>query len=425
MNNYKIKHVSQCLEDMRRKLFDRSMQNKLLNFRIDQKSALRIFNTSPNQLYQQIFSEEVMQFVPLPMPTKKQAQEHGFSDADEYHAINESTWIDKLGCSINYDLPVEYSFDDEEKNYRILQKVRDLIVTHIKSSNYSIDVSVIENNINISLQKLTSIIQNYGYVDIEDLERAIKEHKPLKPPYFKNRLADNQIQTVYFQDKLESVLRLINEKSQSSIKETGTSILYIVLGFLEWYEIDDYSNPRLAPLFTIPVVLEKRNSVSHPGIPQYQLRYTGEEILLNLSLKEKLQSDFGIILPPIEEGMWPEDYFLQIQKIIEESKSHWAVRRYGVLGLLNFSKMLMCLDFDPLRWPDGEGNILHHDIIQRIFTAQSLDNDKEGYSSDYYMEYKIDNIKDTHKYFPLIDDSDSSQHSALIDVINGKNLVIE
>ncbi|MEG8099306.1 DUF4011 domain-containing protein [Candidatus Liberibacter brunswickensis] len=425
MDNYKRKHVRQCLDDMRRKLFDRSMNNKLLNFSIDQQSVLRIFNTSPNQLYQQIFREEVMQFMPLPMPTKKQAKAHGFLDTNKYHSIDEDVWIEKLGFSINYDLPVEYSFNDEEQNYIILKQVRDLIADNIKNSNGAIDISMIESKTEISLQKLNSIIRNYGYLDIEDLERAIKDNKPLKAPFFQNILKDNQIQTAYFQDKLENVLRLISEKSQSSIKETGTSILYVVLGFLEWYEIDDYDNPRLAPLFTIPVVLEKRNSTSQPCLTQYQLRYTCEEILLNFSLKEKLQSDFGIILPPIEEGMWPEDYFLQIQKIIEESKSHWSVRRYGVLGLLNFSKMLMCLDLDPIRWPEGEDNILNHDIIQRLFVAQSLDHDKESESSNQNMEYKIDEIADIHHRFPLIDNSDSSQHSALIDVINGKNLVIE
>ncbi|ONI58522.1 DUF4011 domain-containing anti-phage protein Hhe [Candidatus Liberibacter solanacearum] len=425
MDHYKRKHVLQCLEDMRRKLLDRTVQNKLLNFRIDHQCALRIFNTSPNQLYQQIFREEVMQFMPLPMPTKKQARENGLSDVDKYHDIDEQAWIEKLGFSIVYDLPVEYKLDDEEKNHQTLQKIRDFICENIKTSDDPIDINGLEKKTGIGLKELNSLIQNYGYDDIEDFERAVRDNKPLKLPHYQNHLADNQIQTAYFQDKLEFVLRAINEKSQSSIRETGTSILYVVLGFLEWYEADDYENPRLAPLFTIPVSLERRNSASQSSLSQYQLRYTGEEILLNFSLKEKLQSDFGIILPPIEEGMWPEDYFLQIQKIIEESKPHWAVRRYGVLGLLNFSKMLMCLDLDHLRWAEGDDNILNHDIIQRLFVAQSRDHDKETTCSNQDTEYNIDEIEGIHHNFPLIDDADSSQHSALIDVMNGKNLVIE
>ena len=40
-------------------------------------------------------------------------------------------------------------------------------------------------------------------------------------------------------------------------------------------------------------------------------------------------------------------------------------------------------------------------------------------------EYLIDEMDEIHIKYPLIDDADSSQHSALIDAVDGKNLVIE
>lgn len=85
----------------------------------------------------------------------------------------------------------------------------------------------------------------------------------------------------------------------------------------------------------------------------------------------------------------------------------------------------MCLDLDHLRWAEGDDNILNHEIIQRLFVAQSRDHDKETTCSNQDTEYNIDEIEGIHHNFPLIDDADSSQHSALIDVMNGKNLVIE
>ena len=36
----------------------------------------------------------------------------------------------------------------------------------------------------------------------------------------------------------------------------------------------------------------------------------------------------------------------------------------------------------------------------------------------------MDNIKDIHTKFPLVFDADSSQHNALIEAVNGNNLVI-
>ncbi|PTL86709.1 MAG: hypothetical protein C4617_02525 [Candidatus Liberibacter europaeus] len=427
VDNSKRKYVMQSLEEMRRKLLDLTIRNKLLNFPIDQtSSSLRILNTSPNHIYQYIFSEEVMKFASLPVPTRKQIQEYKLSNIGDYRSIDEKVWADKLGIYINYDLPMEYKFDDEEKNYQTLKNARDLLVKHLKNQDSPIDINEIEKQIGIGLNKLTALIKNNGYTDIEDFMRSIQDGEPLKSRHFHHRLAANHMQTFHFPENLDVILRSINEKSHNSIRETGTSILYIVLGFLEWYEADDYDNPRLAPLFIMPVSLEKGNLASQQEISQYNLRYTGEEILLNFSLKEKLQNDFGIVLPPITEGTWPEDYFLKVHDIIEKSKPHWSIRRYVVLGLLNFSKMLMCLDLDHTRWPEGKDSILNHEIIQRLFIAQSSDNDKTSTDCSHKdVEYNIDEIKDIHDNFPLIDDADSSQHSALIDVINGKNLVIE
>ena len=85
----------------------------------------------------------------------------------------------------------------------------------------------------------------------------------------------------------------------------------------------------------------------------------------------------------------------------------------------------MYLDLDPKRWPSGSSNLLDNGIIKKILTgvddfshvSQSLEHN-DG-------EYLIDSIEDVHANFPLIDDADSSQHSALIDALKGKSLVIE
>lgn len=60
-------------------------------------------------------------------------------------------------------------------------------------------------------------------------------------------------------------------------------------------------------------------------------------------------------------------------------------------------------------------------MIKRLFTSQT----GEGGSSGVSAEYMIDEINQIHQQFPLIDDADSSQHSALIDAVMGKSLVIE
>src|SRR5690606_9080393 len=70
--------------------------------------------------------------------------------------------------------------------------------------------------------------------------------------------------------------------------------------------------------------------------------------------------------------------------------------------------------------PGGEKNITQHATIQRFFA-----NSKDNGVANVAVEYEIDRLPEIHQRFPLIDDADSSQHSALVDAVSGKSLVIE
>jgi len=41
------------------------------------------------------------------------------------------------------------------------------------------------------------------------------------------------------------------------IEETGTNMLYLIFGFLEFNEREDSERPQLAPLLVLPVTLER------------------------------------------------------------------------------------------------------------------------------------------------------------------------
>ncbi|OQX35627.1 MAG: hypothetical protein B0D91_10465 [Oceanospirillales bacterium LUC14_002_19_P2] len=124
-------------------------------------------------------------------------------------------------------------------------------------------------------------------------------------------------------------------------------------------------------------------------------------------------------LPDLEVDDTPENYFRKVKDILHSHPS-WNIKRYITLSLFNFSKLLMFLDLDPQRWPGA--SIASNELVKRFF--QGVDQPGAG-SSSFLGELTIDAIQDIHAHFPLIDDADSSQHSALIDAIEGKNLVIE
>ena len=100
---------------------------------------------------------------------------------------------------------------------------------------------------------------------------------------------------------------MLRQKANSAIEEMGTNILYLALGFLEWYD-DSTDKPCLAPLFLLPVRLHKGRLNTQTGTYPYTIRYSGEDIMPNLSLREKLRVDFSLALPNLASQLTREFY---------------------------------------------------------------------------------------------------------------------
>ncbi len=235
--------------------------------------------------------------------------------------------------------------------------------------------------------------------------------------------ADTDIQTLLYPYELEVRLKNLLQTTESAIQEMGANILYLAFGFLEWFD-NSNDKARIAPLFLVPVRLHKGRLNLQTKTYEYTLSYSGEDIIPNISLREKLRVDFAMALPDLDENTNPEAYFEEVLVMIQENQSRWRLRRFISLALLNFSKLLMYLDLDPSRWPKG-ASIINHPMVTRFLNDYNAEQDVEKDSNGFGEEYPIDEIGDIHAKYPLIDDADSSQHSALIDAINGKNLVIE
>ena len=237
--------------------------------------------------------------------------------------------------------------------------------------------------------------------------------------------SDTAIQTLLYPYEMEARLKSLFQTSELAIQEMGANILYLAFGFLEWYDSNSSDSPRIAPLFLVPVRLNKGRLNKETKTYEYSLNYSGEDIIPNLSLQEKLRADFAMALPDLDENTVPENYFQEVQKLIQDKHPHWRVHRYISLTLLNFSKLLMYLDLDPTRWPEG-ASIIDHPVVTRFLSGYEQ-GAEDGSAGDlgFGEEHLIDEIDEIHFKYPLIDDADSSQHSALIDAMDGKNLVIE
>ncbi len=350
------------LKNLRDRLLDLTGRNRLINFRHTKSSCLRVIDELPNQLVETLLADKEMRFIPVSEPTLQELVDAGYIEIDDVTGEEHRLKKDPSAEEWAKHLNLETSFD----------------------------VPVPENS------------------------HEVSKH------------TDMAIQTLLFPYELEARLRRLHQTSRTAIEETGANMLYLVFGFLEWFDSPNSTNSRLAPLFLVPVRLQKGKLNAVLGTYEYSLSYSDEDIIPNLSLREKLRIDFSLALPELDENTQPETYFEEVESVICKSHPRWKLRRYITLSLLNFSKLLMYLDLDPIRWPKEQG-ITSHPIISRFLTGYGVDELPENKNIDlgFGEEHSIDELPEIHTKYPLIYDADSSQHSALIDVVEGENLVIE
>lgn len=221
----------------------------------------------------------------------------------------------------------------------------------------------------------------------------------------------------YYNEDLAKHFRKIDREAKLALEETGANMLFLVLGCLDFTENPDSDKVLSAPLVCVPVEL---GSVEVANTTVFNLKYTGEEIQENLSLREKLKRDHAFTLPDFpEEEDGVEVYYREIEQLIK-NRPGWKVRRNMTLALLSFGNMLLIRDLDPDNWSNekGESTLLNHPVIKRIFRGGD-DTSDVGYAAEYDLD------RHPKADIPLIYDADSSQHSAIVDVMEGKSLVIE
>ena len=228
---------------------------------------------------------------------------------------------------------------------------------------------------------------------------------------------DNKIQTLLYPADLEACLRTIGSAARSAVDETGTNMLHLVFGFLDWTESDNPDKRILAPLVTLPVTLRRGDVDPRTRTYRFHITYSGEDVAANTSLQEKMRRDYGIHMPALDEEESPESYFARVVEAVEPMPG-WRVRRQITLSLLSFGKLLMFRDLDPERWPAGTGP-LHHPRVRELFEGA------ERSAYDVSHEYALDDEVAVPDLPPIVLDADSSQHSALVDALRGRNLVIQ
>ena len=380
-----MNEILQQLEEFRKRLIDLTTRNSLLKANLTSKTqVLRFVDELPDQVFDYVLGDRnTMYLDSVPKPS-----ELGFY-LDEGIISEEETIEDAE----------KYLNELEEEDREAIKK---------KLAAY-LDRTAIKHADSLGI--------NTAYeLPVEDSSSEAKD-----------KHQDNRLQTLFYDDDLDLLASKIRRYSNTTLQEKGLNSLFLSFGYLEWIDPKMPDKKHLAPLLSIPVGIfreSKKEVLSRRGRKTeseevarrlYRIEHSGEEVLTNEALKLKLDT-FGIILPEYDSELTPEEYFLLIDQDILSQNTEWKIHRYISLSKLDFSGSVLYQDLDVNKWLDQD--LENHPLMAQLFGS-----DRDPPES--VVDIELDNEPKLDFMAPIVVGADSSQHSAIVDALKGKNMVIE
>lgn len=384
----------EAIARLRLNLLDLTNRNNLVSMKHSDRARthVRVIDELPDQLLNKLEGEKTLAFQSLPEPTDEpddeKSDEFRFAlAAAREHDETYRTEIDRIG--------------DDPGSRRARKLERDLKDRVRAQLGWSPRAST-------ETMSIAEYARAHNHDPSYDLPTPAGDRIP-------GHHADNEIQTLLLPEQMERKLSGLAQTARSALQEMGANTLYAVFGFLEWYESQSSDRPIVAPLLLHPVSISRRLVNARY---RYEIVTTGEETATNITLSERLARDFGLRLPDYADTDTPESYFEKVQHEIVRHHARWKVRRFVTVGHFSFARLVMYRDLDPENWPEGREMHTHAGLSALLGGT----NEDVGTSAE---PYAVDDPAIAAKVPLLIADADSSQFSAVVDAMDGKNLAIE
>lgn len=387
--------LRKALAKLREKLIDLSKRNPLVSFKHSERGAtyLRVIDELPDQLFEELRDGE-MTFEPLPAAdeTPKDEQTPEFQIALERAKLTNGDYlgeIEKLGEGSEDEARVQ------EAERKLRNKIRAELGMPRITTGKGMDIA--------ALARAHGFDPSFD-LPADDGEEAVDHHQ------------DSAIRVLLTADRLDTRLRTIFDRYRGHAAETGLHTLYVAFGFVEWFEDAESKTPLHAPALILPVHLERR-LVRNRYV--FTLSGRDEDLQVNMAMRELLKQRFHVDAPALRENETPESYFIRLKGALEEDpRARLTLRRFVTIAVLPFPKMVLWQDLDPEVWP--EGYLDHHPLLPKLLGAE-----ESGGGRDFLKDYPLDDPAFARRVPPIVLNADASQHSAVIDVVEGKSLAIE
>jgi very-short-patch-repair endonuclease len=387
---------------LREKLLDLTKRNRMLSYNLSARSKkhLQIVDEVLEEVYNKLLDPNVsLRIDPLEEPHDIPPEERNkeFVAALDHAKLSDFEYLTQLGALENIGRD-----GDEFEVIKLERQLRDRVRTKL-----GLPPRPKKGEINPAEQaRLKGVDPNYE----------------LKPTKTKPSHTDSILQTLKFPGELERIMDKLIDDARLAEQEMGISTLFLAFGFLEWYDSDSSDKKLFAPLLLSPIRIERKKP---NGKPIYTIAATEETVEVNLSLQKLLEKNYGRKLPTLEGA--DEESTISIESYLEAVRntikglSRWQVHRWLVLGHFAFGRMAMYSDLHPENWPGGP---LENPIIKSILRGTDDSKGEPTFPSEQ-DDYPIDDPKIEVIAPVVIQDADASQHSALVDVMKGNNLVIQ
>ena len=380
--------IRQELNRFADKLLDLSKRNKMINsnFQLRSKVHFKIIDEIPDLLYRKL--KEDMEFKPLPPLDNEPTDEntHQFKKEIFIAKNTDQEYIKNIQS-------IEQKQEDNlnEAHEKVLRQLKDRVRIKLGMPSRSTKDTPIEEH-----------CKKYGLDPNFDLLRPDDNSKN-NPKW-----NDKKIQTLMLPDTLNKYMDSIYKKYNFFIKETGVNPLFFCFGFLEWTESQNSDHKFYSPILIFQAVLNKKKRKN------FSVSGAGNELNINQALNEKLKRDFSIELPELKET---EDnqidiYLEEVRKKISVNHN-WKVKNWVSFGLYPNQNMVIFKDMRLIAESETTGGPLEKILLGKISGVNGLG------------EYNIDDIKYQKEISALIESADASQHSAILDVLKGKDIVIK
>lgn len=229
-------------------------------------------------------------------------------------------------------------------------------------------------------------------------------------------LAQGALLTRHPLDELQTRLLTLFRDDRTHIEETGSSTLFLALGFLEWFESPASTQRRLAPILLLPVTLERRGLAR-----RFTLKLRDDEPRLNDALLEKLKSELDIDPEPLR-ALPQDDHGVDVAQLLARFKllvsrvPRFTVVEEARLGFFSFAKYLLWRDLEENSEALLESELVRH-LVKRVDGGALPD-------PAFVDARRLDEVLPPTKARVVLD-SDSSQLVAIEAAVRGATFVLQ